>query len=301
MTAGTQAGEFEERRERLAAVWQQLPDKPDESVDAALRALWFAAAGAPRSVSRADGPLPALRGQELEVLDQLVARRAAGEPLAYIVGVQSFMGLELVATRAALIPRVETELLARTALDRLAAVTVGQTSSRVLDVCTGCGNVALAVAAHAPSAHVYGADLSEDAVELAKLNAKRLGLDSRVRFEAGDLFAPFDASEFHGTFDVVTCNPPYITSKKVDLMPREIAAHEPRMAFDGGSFGFDVITRAFTNAPRLLKPGGWFCFELGAGQGAFTADRVRRTKLYSAVEEIKDERGTTRVIAARAV
>ena len=299
MSAVMQAAEFETRRDRLAAAWNQLPDKPEESVEAALRALWFAAAGQPRSVARADGPLPALGAAELDALDRLVDRRTAGEPLAYILGLQSFMGIELAATPAALIPRVETELLARTALDRLQSVGAGAAHVSVLDVCTGCGNVALALATHAPNAEVFGADLSADAVELARGNARRLGLESRVSFASGDLFAPFDSAEYHGRFHVVTCNPPYITSKKVDLMPREIAEHEPRMAFDGGSFGFDVITRAFTNAPRFLKPGGWFCFELGAGQGTFTADRVRRTKLYSTVEEIKDQQGTTRVIAAQ--
>ena len=299
MSVMTQTGEFEKRRDRLASAWTQLPDKPEESVDAVLRALWFAAAGAPRSLARAEGELPSLGPGELETLDVLVDRRAGGEPLAYIVGLQSFMGLELQATPAALIPRVETELLASTALERLNNAAAVSDALAALDVCTGCGNVALALARHAPAATVFAADLSADAVALARSNARRVGLDGRVTFEVGDLYAPFASAPFEHRFDVVTCNPPYISSKKVEKMPREIAEHEPRLAFDGGTFGFDVVTRAFTGAPYFLKPGGWFCFEIGLGQGAFMADRVRRSKLYVEVEEIPDGDGTTRVIAAR--
>ena len=299
MSVAIQNPEFETRRERLAAAWTQLPDKPEESVDAALRTLWFAAAGTPCSLARADRLLPALGDAELRTLDQLVDRRSQGEPLAYSVGLQSFMGLELEATRAALIPRAETEILANTALARLGEVARESEKPAVLDVCTGCGNVALAVAQYSSRAEVFAADLSAEAVSLARANAKRLGLDSRVTFESGDLYAPFTDTSFEHRFHVVTCNPPYISSAKVERMPREIAEHEPRMAFDGGSFGFDIVTRAFTGAPRFLKAGGWFCFELGAGQGNFLADRVRRSKLYTVVEEIRDHAGTTRVIAAK--
>jgi len=299
MSVAIQTSEFETRRERLAAAWTQLPDKPEESVDAALRTLWFAAAGTPCSLARADRLLPALGDAELRTLDQLVDRRSQGEPLAYIVGLQSFMGLELEATRAALIPRAETEILASTALARLGEVARDSEKPAVLDVCTGCGNVALALAQYSSRAEVFAADLSAEAVSLARANAKRLGLDSRVTFESGDLYAPFADASFEHRFHVVTCNPPYISSAKVERMPREIAEHEPRMAFDGGSFGFDIVTRAFTGAPRFLKPGGWFCFELGAGQGNFLGDRVRRSKLYTVVEEIRDHVGTTRVIAAK--
>ena len=299
MSAVTQSSEFETRRDRLAAAWTQLPDKPEETVEAALRTLWFAAAGKPCSMARADRLLPPLGDAELRRLDQLVDRRSQGEPLAYIVGLQSFMGLELEATRAALIPRVETEILAKTALTRLHEVAADAERPAVLDVCTGCGNVALALAQYSPRAEVFAADLSMEAVSLARANAKRLGLESRVTFEAGDLYAPFGDAAFEHRFHVVTCNPPYISSAKVERMPREIAEHEPRLAFDGGSFGFDIVTRAFTGAPRFLKSGGWFCFELGAGQGNFLADRVRRSKLYSVVEEIRDHAGTTRVIAAK--
>lgn len=299
MSATMQTTEFAARRDRLEAAWTQLPDKSEESVEAALRTLWFAAAGAPCSMARADRLLPSLGEAQLRTLDELVERRTQGEPLAYIVGLQSFMGLELETTRAALIPRVETEILARTALERLSDVANGADRPAVLDICTGCGNVALALAHHSPTAEVFAADLSQDAVTLARSNATRLGLQSRVTFEVGDLYAPFADAAFERRFHVVTCNPPYISSAKVERMPREISEHEPRMAFDGGSFGLDIVTRAFSGAPRFLKPGGWFCFELGAGQGNFLADRVRRSRLFAIVEEIRDRAGTTRVIAAK--
>src|SRR5688572_30469570 len=172
---------------RLARELETLPDKPEETVEATLAALWLAAAGQSRSAASATGdPLPPLDADALARLEALVARRLAGIPLAHLTGRQRFMGLDLLAGPGALIPRAETELLARTALAQLAHAGA---APLVVDACTGSGNVALAIASHAPHARVAAADISGEAVELARRNSAALGLAERVDFRVGDLLA----------------------------------------------------------------------------------------------------------------
>jgi len=125
-----------------------------------------------------------------------------------------------------------------------------------------------------PQSQVYAADLSEDAVALARENARHLQLHSRTEFGAGDLLAPFDKPELHGTIDLLTCNPPYISSAKVDHMHQEIAAHEPHLAFDGGPFGVNILMRLLQDAPRFLNHNGWLAFEVGLG--SFAEDREKQ-------------------------
>ena len=289
---------YEEQRAALGTAWAPLSDKPDESLDATLRALWLAAAGVPVSVRRAAAAeLRPLDHAQADALRALVRRRRDGEPLAYLTGRQEFMGLELLCDAGALIPRVETELLARTALDAVRARVAEHGAATVVDVCTGSGYVALAVAAQEPRARVFAADLSEAAVALGRRNARHLGLASRVAFATGDLFAAFEPVEL-GPVDVVTCNPPYISSAKVPQMAPEIARFEPSLAFDGGGFGLDVVMRVLTDALALLRDGGMLCMEVGAGQGAFLARRVARLDAYGDVRSVADAAGEPRVLVA---
>jgi release factor glutamine methyltransferase len=276
--------------------FEPQPDKPDETPVALLRALWFSAAGRPLSIVAVDGhPLPALDDDGLARLEMLVARKREGVPLAHLTGRQSFMGMELLAGPAALIPRVETELLAHAVINLLG----GKSAPLVLDVCTGCGNLALAYARHVPQARVLGADLSADAVELARRNAEFTGLAERVQFFAGDLFAPFEGMGLEEQCDLVSCNPPYITSTKVPKLPAEISAHEPRLAFDGGAMGISILTRLFKEAPRYLRPGGALAFELGLGQGPLLSTRLQRLDWVESVVPHLDAEGEIRALVAR--
>jgi release factor glutamine methyltransferase len=283
----------------LQATFKPQPDKPEETPESVLRALWFAAAGRPQSIPRINGdPLPHIAGVEVEALKALVARKREGAPLAYITGREHFLGLDLLASPAALIPRKETEILGRAALRYLKERSLVQPELLVLDVCTGSGNLALAYAHHARKARVFAADLSPDAVELARRNAQFTGLADRASFFAGDLFAPFDSLGLEGRVDLVSCNPPYITSAKVSKMPEEIALHEPRLAFDGGVLGISVVTRLMAEAPRFLKPGGALCFELGLGQGDLLELRLNRQPWVDWVEAHEDEHGAIRALVA---
>ena len=290
---------YESLREHLAAQVSFLPDKPEESVDSTLRALWFAAAGAPRSAQLAsNADLPPLSAEQFDALSQLIATRIGGTPLAHITQRQSFMGMEMLAGPDALVPRKETELLGGAAV-QLARQLSGRGSVQVIDVCTGSGNVALAVAHQVPATRVFAADLSEPAVELARRNAELLGLGKKVEFRAGDLLAPFESPEFLGQVDLLTCNPPYINSAKVDRMPDEISAHEPRLAFDGGSLGIGILMRLLQQAPRFVRSGGWLAFEVGLGQGAALVKRMKSGEAFTAITTVQDEAGAIRVILAQ--
>lgn len=284
---------------RLTAGLSLLPDKPEETPDSTLRALWHAAAAAPVSVHKAGAlPLPALDASGVERLQALIAQRVAGIPLAHLTGRQHFMGLELLAGKEALIPRKETELLGRAALDVLQTLAAGRDEVIVVDVCTGSGNLALALASHVPQARVFGADLSSEAVALAQRNARHLGLQERVEFRAGDLLAPFDEPAFHDRLALLVCNPPYISSKKVDSMPGEIIGHEPRLAFDGGPLGIRIVERLTREAPRFLAAGGFLIFEVGLGQGPALLRRLAGNKSYATLQSFADEAGEIRVILA---
>ena len=277
-----------------------LPDKPDETARNTLAALWHTAAGRPISVQRAAANvLPELDQEEIAKLFALVRERIAGTPLAYLTGRQQFMGVELIATTDALIPREETALLGNAALAQLRAIVRERGHAVVLDVCTGSGNLALALAWHEHGARVWAADLSEEAVTLARRNLAHLHLAARVEFRTGDLLAPFDTAEFHGKVDLLVCNPPYISSGKVEGMADEIIGFEPRMAFDGGALGVRILLRLIAEAPRYLRDGGWLAFEIGLGQEQGIRKRLEQNGCYVEINEVADQHGQTRTFLAR--
>lgn len=272
-------------------------DRPDETPRTTLNCLWALAAGQPLAISQANqAVIDELDPAAQEVVQTLVKRRLNGEPLPYLVGRQDFMGIVLTINTAALVPRRETELLGRTALDCLRSSPTPE--PWVADLCTGCGNLALALAVQAPHAKVWGSDLSEDAVALAAANAQFINRPN-VTFVSGDLAAPFESDAFLGKFDIVTCNPPYISAAKLDGPYKESHRHEPRLAFDGGPYGIKIIQRLIQDAPRLLKPGGWLLFEVGLGQGEPIRQRLARNPVFDVIGTHPDSNGDIRVLAAR--
>jgi release factor glutamine methyltransferase len=284
-----------------------LADKPEETPESALRALWFLASGDRRAVKRcAGGELPVLSPAAANHLQELLHQHMQGTPLAHLTARQCFMDIEMLAGPEALIPREETEILGYAALDLLRATVAANGHARVIDLCTGCGNLALALAYHEPACQVFAADLSPDAVDLARRNAEYVALQARtvherVAFKVGDLFAPFDDERFVGQTDLVVCNPPYISSQRVVEMPSEVSDHEPHLAFDGGPFGVSILVRLIAEAPRYLKPGGWLCFEVGLGQGDLIRRRLERHGEYGAIETRSDPDGNPRALLARRV
>ncbi|MBI3545855.1 MAG: peptide chain release factor N(5)-glutamine methyltransferase [Gammaproteobacteria bacterium] len=291
---------YQELLVQLVSGLKTLPDKPEETPETTLCALWHAAAGAPKSaVLAAVTDLPSLDKTAEKTLRDLIKQRLNGAPLAHITHRQRFVDMEMLAGPEALVPRKETELLARTAIDLASQIVAQQGKATMIDVCTGSGNVALAVAQHVRGVQVFAADISEDAVALARRNMQHLRLDGRVQFAAGDLLAPFDNPEFHARVDLLSGNPPYITSAKVKEMPNEISAHEPTLAFDGGAFGVAIIMRLVKEAPRFLRPGGWFVSEIGLGQGPVLGKLLNKNPAFKEVRMIEDASGAVRVVMAR--
>ncbi|MCL4213188.1 MAG: peptide chain release factor N(5)-glutamine methyltransferase [Gemmatimonadales bacterium] len=289
-----------EALERLEAGLRTLPDKPEETTISALRALWSLAGGHAVSATLAPGtPLHPLGTAETERFRQLIERRLAGDPLAHLTERQHFMGLEMLAGPGALIPRRETEIVGHAAVRLARRLAEAQGQVLVVDVCTGSGNVAAAVAVSEPRAQVLASDLAEDAVALAERNMAHLGVASRVTLRTGDLLAPFETPEYLGHVDLLTCNPPYISTGRTAEMPTEIAQHEPKLAFDGGPLGIRILQRLIREAPRLLRPGGWLAFEVGLGQGPSVGQRLQRSGDYAEVESLTDEAGNVRVLVAR--
>ena len=279
---------------------QALPDKPEETPESAMRALWFRAAGSSVSVeAAAEQPLPALNAEQQTTLGDWVGKRLAGMPLAHITERQRFMGLDMLAGPQALIPRRETELLGEAAAELLQLAATEGRQALAIDVCTGSGNLAFGIAARVPVARVWAADLSEDAVALARLNAAHLGLQGRVELRQGDLLVPFDEPTFLGCVDVLVCNPPYISSGKLASMPGEIADFEPQLAFDGGPFGIRILQRLIREAPRFVRPGGWLAFEVGLGQGPAVMKRLTHEAGYVELRSILDSQGHVRAVLAR--
>lgn len=296
----TAAPTFSDLLKEVEHFWTPLPDKPEETPERLLAALWSTACGAPVSVDRAlPASLPALDQASRERLRGLIDRKKAGVPLAHLTGRQTFLGLELLAGPAALIPRKETEILGRAALVKIGCMAKKRGALLVVDVCTGSANLALAYAYYEPQARVWASDLSPEAIELARRNVEITGLGKRVELRVGDLLEPFESAELAGRCDFLSCNPPYISTAKVKQMHPEISRHEPEAAFNGGAFGVSILMKLVKNAPRFLRPGGWLGFEVGHGQGAGLARQLERKPAFAAVETYSDPSGEIRAILAK--
>jgi release factor glutamine methyltransferase len=277
-----------------------LADKPEESLESTVAALWLKAAGFTVSAAKAPGlPLPELTEAQEKELYRLLQLRVENKPLAHITGRQNFMGIEFVADRRALIPRKETEILGEKALKLSESMIIPGKTIYVMDVCCGSGNLGISVAFHNTHCVVYSSDISQEAVDLARENAERLNLDNRVIIEQGDLMAAFREGEFYEKFDLIICNPPYITSSKVSKMELEISMNEPVEAFDGGMLGTRIIQRLIREAPEFLRKDGWLAFEVGAGQGPLISQLCERSLLYNKIETVTDPSGQIRVLVTR--
>jgi release factor glutamine methyltransferase len=222
-----------------------------------------------------------------------------GRPVAYAHGKVRFHGVDLLAAPGALVPRKETELLARHAIDRARHAAREHGRVRVIDMCCGAGNLACAIATHVPEAHVWASDLTDGAVDVARRNVAQLGLAERVRVEQGDLFASLDHAPLASSIDIIVCNPPYISSGKLASDRAFLLEHEPREAFDGGPYGLSIHQRVVKEAVPFLKPSGHLLFEIGAGQHKQLQLLFDRARAYSAPELVEDGSGVVRVVVAK--
>ena len=275
-------------------------DKPEENIESTVKALWFKAAGIPVSAEKSlTLALPDLSEKQLTYLNDLINLRIENIPLAYITGRQTFMGIELLSDKRALIPRKETELLGKKTFDLLKRMSGSDKKLNIMDVCCGSGNLGISIAYFNSNCIVYASDLSKDAVELTQENIAFLNLNQKVFAEQGDMMSVFEKDEYYETFDLIVCNPPYISSSKVTKMDIEISMNEPKIAFDGGMLGTKIIQKLIHDAPKFLVKQGWLAFEVGSGQGQFIAQLCERSGAFSEIETDLDDSGTIRVISAR--
>jgi release factor glutamine methyltransferase len=221
----------------------------------------------------------------------LVWRRLCGEPTPYIIGRAHFCDVELAVAPAAAIPRPETELLVEQASALASERLQAAPSLTIVDVGTGCGAIALALATRLPSARIIATDISPAALALAQGNAERLGLASVVRFLCGDLLEPLEQP-----LDIVVANLPYVRSDEWQRLPVEIRCHEPRQALDGGPDGLRVIERLLRRAPPLLRPGAALLLEIGYDQGPPVVALASEVFPQAAIEVKKDLASLDRLV-----
>jgi release factor glutamine methyltransferase len=232
----------------------------------------------------------------LEALRGMVKRRVAGEPLQYITGETEFSGLRLMVDRRVLIPRPETELLVEVVGKRLKTEDGRQkTGAKIVDVGTGSGAIAIALAKKFPEAEVIALDASRDALEVARGNATLHKVEKNIRFLESDLLQNLSDSL---CADVIVSNPPYIADGEMAKLPKEVRDFEPVRALAAGEDGLKVIRRLVMDARRILSPSGFMALEIGAGQRA-TVEEFFGQQGYDAVEIVKDLQGHERVIVAR--
>ncbi len=237
----------------------------------------------------------------------LVQRRAQAEPVAYLVGHREFFSLNFRVTRDVLIPRPDTETLVIEIIEGVKTLVAARTSSgqtaglvRVLDLCTGSGCVAIAVAKNCQltklNVTVAATDISSAALSIARENSVANKIDDRIEFFEGDLFAPLAAA---AKFDIIAGNPPYIPSAEIDTLDAEVAKHEPRLALDGGSTGLSVFERLIAAAPQHAAPGALFLMEMSPEQAEPLQQRLNAHGGYTDVTVRRDLAGRPRIIKAR--
>lgn len=233
--------------------------------------------------------------QSLRQYERAIDRRAVREPLQYITGRQEFWGLPFKVTPDVLIPRPETEFIVEAALKAVSMAL----SPVLIDVCTGSGCIAVSLATELLNAQLFATDRSEQALAVARENARMNQAAERIRFLAGDLFVPIRELDLREKADVIAANPPYIPAGDLAGLQPEVRDFEPEMALIAGPEGTEIEAAIIREAPAFLKKGGTLIMEMGMGQTAALSALVKKTSHYRTLEIIRDLAGIERVLVAR--
>ncbi len=223
---------------------------------------------------------------------ELIRQRLEGCPVAYLVGYKEFFSLTLEVNPDVLIPRPDSELVVMECLQ----LAKGLTAPKILDIGTGSGNLAIAVAKNVPSAQVTAVDLSESALRVAQRNAEKHDLSSHIQFLQSDLFNSLPEGE---TFDMILSNPPYIPHEDIAILPVVVRDYEPHLALDGGPDGYAVFDRIIKNTPRYLKEGGHLILEIGSPQENPARQRIEALPFYQLAPTIFDYSRHPRALRAQ--
>jgi release factor glutamine methyltransferase len=223
---------------------------------------------------------------------EVVNERARGVPAQYIVGHQEFWGLDFIVNPSVLIPRPETEHLIETVVDLSKSHPPSASSFKIIDVGTGSGAIAIALAKEFPTAEIHATDISAEALEVARANAARLRFDG-VQFHQSDVLAELVRD---ATFDFVVSNPPYVALSEEDKVQDVVKKFEPRVAVFAGTHGLDVIRRLIPQSREALRPGGWLLMEIGYSMSEAVMQLLAD---WDDVHAVPDLQGIPRVIVAR--
>lgn len=275
----------------MAHVRRRLDAAGVESADREARWLIEHALGLTSSSQLVDRARP-VNPHEMARVNEYVNRRAAREPLQYILGTQEFCALEFEVNPAVLIPRPETELLVQEVIRRLPQVV----RPTVVEVGTGSGCVAVTLARAVPDARIVATDLSSQALDTAKRNARRHGVETTISWLEGDLLAPLAGVICEGTVAAIMANPPYIRESEWSGLQPEVSRFEPRMALVAGKRGTEYHERLLDEAVSYLAPGGLLAMEMGQGQSAHVCAKIETMPAYQRAEIVPDGAGIDRIV-----
>ena len=290
VTPPTPAGDVWTVRRILEWTIPHLKSHGSESPRLDAEILLAHARGCPRIQLYTNYDEPLTDTQRATMRD-LVKRRAAAEPVAYLVEHREFFSLDFQVTKDVLIPRPDTETLVVDVIEVLKQ----QPASRVLDVGTGSGCIAISLAVNCPNAVLTAIDLSAPALDIARANADKHNVGDRIRWLCGDLFAPLAADE---RFDLIASNPPYIASAEIETLSADVRLHEPRSALDGGPDGLDVIRRLIADTPKHLAPQGKLLIEISGEQADAVTQLLTANGQYDDIAVLKDLAKQPRVVRA---
>ena len=229
---------------------------------------------------------------KLSAFRNLIFRRSQWEPVAYITGRKEFWTFVLEVNSSVLIPRPDTEIIVEEALNLCRKM--DSSEIKILDIGTGSGAIAIALASEITGAKVVATDISSPALNLAQKNAAALGLKEKIDFRQGDLFEPLD-----DIFDIIVCNPPYIAADEYEKLPAGIKDYEPREALLAGKSGLEFYEKLIYQAAGFLKKNGWLLLEIGAKQEAGVRGIMEADGFYDSIEMRRDYAGLPRVMKAR--
>jgi len=232
---------------------------------------------------------------QLGRLHELIKRCGMQEPLAYVIGKTQFYGLDLKISADCMIPRPETELLVERAIEFLRARDGAQL---VCDLCTGSGCIAVAIASNFEQSRIIATDISDEALKTAAENVEMYGLKERIELLCGDLFEPIIKQLDSANFDLIVCNPPYVTAQEYESLEKNVKDYEPRVALYAGADGLDVYRRIAERVGEFLRPGGGLMLEIGYAQGPAVRSLLEKTGHFGEIKIEKDFSDNDRVVTA---
>lgn len=242
-----------------------------------------------------DKPVPK---EKLDVLHELVKRASKNEPVNYITGKTEFFSIEFEISPDCLITRPETELLVESAVEFLRSRSA---KKLVCDLCTGCGCIAVAIAKNVPSVDIIATDISDAALKTAAKNIEKHNLKNRIKLLCGDLFDPIIAQLDIAKFDLIVCNPPYVSSSEYQALGRNVKDYEPKIALYAGDDGLDTYRRITEKVCDFLNPDAALILEIGYSQGPAVRELLGKAGCFGEIKIEKDYQNNDRIVTATKV